>query len=101
MAEQIDLSVVPNQSFTVQLDGDYYDMEFVSTTECLTVSIRRNNVQLLTGCRVVSGTPLIPYSTLATGNFIFVSTDDELPHYTQFGTTQILYFLSEDEIAAL
>ena len=101
MGQQVEISAVPSQSFTVQLDGDYYDIELVTTEEVLACSIARNNVLLLTGIRVVNGTPLIPYSTLATGNFIFIATDDLLPDYRQFNTTQILYFLSADEIAAL
>jgi hypothetical protein len=101
MGQQVEISAVPNQSFTVQLDGDYYDIELNTTDEILACSIARNNITLITGCRVVNGTPLIPYSELATGNFIFVITDEELPDYTKFNTTQVLYFLSADELAAL
>jgi len=101
MGQQIDLANTPNQELTVELDGETYTLKFVTCGDVLAVSITRDDILLLDSVRVVNGTPLIPYSKLATGNFILVINNEELPNWELFGTTQILYFLSESELAAL
>ena len=101
MGQRIELANVPNQALTVELDGETYELEFDTCGDILAVSIVRDDQVLFNGLRVVNGTPLIPYTKLATGNFIFISSNEDLPNWQEFGTTQVLYFLTEEELAAL
>jgi hypothetical protein len=99
--QQIALAQVPNQSFSVQLDGDIYDIRLTACTGIMAVDISRNNEVLLTGSRVVAGFPLIPYTFIENGNFIITTMDGDIPYYTQFGVTQFLVYASAAELEAI
>ena len=68
---QIPIINVPNQSFSIQLDGDQYDISIHATkdnqdgsTGIMSVDIERNNIIVILGVRAVSGYPLVPYDYL-------------------------------------
>lgn len=101
--QQIPLQAIPNQSFTVQLDDRFYNMALKTANGIMALDISRDNQVLLTGARVVAGTPLLPYNYLenSSGNFIFITANEELPDYAQFGVTQSLLYASNDELEAI
>lgn len=103
---QIPIVNVPNQSLTIQLDGNLYDIAIHATqdnldltTGIMAVDITINNNLIINGVRAVSGFPLIPYEYLIVdGNITFVTQDDEYPDWRQFGITQYLIYASNDEL---
>lgn len=97
----IPLANTPNQSFTVQLDNVRWELVVRTARGCMCADVDRDNVALLRGVRLVAGQPIIPYAYLQTGNFIFLSVDDALPDWSQFGVSQTLVYFSAAEIAAL
>lgn len=97
----IPLEALANQSLSIRLDNRRYDLSFKETNGVMSVSISRDQVAILTGARIVAGTPLIPYEYLESGNFIFLTANDELPDYTKFKTTQNLVYYSAAEIEEL
>lgn len=62
-----------------------------------------NGVQIVTGSRVVMGTPLIPFKYLTgqSGNFIFTGTTLDEVYYTFFGFIQQLFYLSYAEMTTI
>lgn len=98
---EINLAAIPNQSFSVQADDDFYDILIKETNGVMCSSITRNGTVIQQSARVVAGYPLIPYAYQETGNFVIVTEEEELPDYTQFGITQTLIYLSAAEIGAL
>lgn len=98
---RIPLEATPNQFLTVYLEGSRYEITLKMCNGILSASITRDGQTLFNGLRVVAGVPLIPYSYLENGNFIFTTEDEELPVYTKFGSTQALYYLTMAEIGAL
>jgi hypothetical protein len=99
--KEIALDTSPNQSLSVTLDGDLYDLTIKETNGTMAITISRNNETILDSVRMVAGTPLIPYSYLEKGNFMLLTNDEEYPYYTQFGITQTLIYASQDELDAL
>ncbi len=97
----IPITSLPNQSFSIQLGNDNYDIVIRSCNFIMAVDLTRNNVPILTGQRVVAGTPVIPYTYLESGNFLFITANEEYPDYTQFGLTQLLVFTSAAELEAI
>lgn len=72
----------------------------------MSVSISVDNIPILTGARVVSGFPIIPYAYLEAqnGNFVFVSandTQDEYPDWRRFNTDLTLIYASPEELRGL
>ncbi|UVE47615.1 hypothetical protein KS461_10110 [Pseudomonas chlororaphis] len=60
-----------------------------------------NDAPLLMGQRLVAGTPLIPYRFLqGSGNFWFLTENDELPWWERFGVDQLLTYASAGELDA-
>lgn len=97
----VPLAAVPNQSLSMRLGNDFYNLVFKIANGIMAVDIARNGVVILSGQRVVAGTPIIPYSYLESGNFIFQTNNGDLPNYLQFGITQILIFASQAELEAI
>ena len=110
---EIPLQAIPNQTLSVQLDNNQYDIVISAITSTtadngtiaadvlMAVDIVRNNIPIVTGFRAVAGFPIIPYHYLENGNFSFLTMDDEYPDYRQFGITQSLIYASESELEAI
>lgn len=98
---EIPLQPVPNQSFSVQLDGARYELTFKHAAGIMCVDVTRDDVELLRGHRVVAWAPLLPYRHMEAGNFCILTEDDDLPHYSAFGYTQTLVYVSPEELAEL
>jgi len=62
--------------------------------------IIRDNSPVILGIFVVPEFPLIPYRYLEEGNFIFITANQEYPDYRQFGTTQFLFYATQEELDA-
>lgn len=96
----VSIAAVPNQTLFVQLDQQAYTISLRTTGSDVAVTIVRDEITLVEGSRIVTGTPLLPYLHQESGNFVLSTQDDELPDYSQFGVTQFLTYLSADELAA-
>jgi hypothetical protein len=98
---QIPLQATANQTLSVQLDGARYSLTFKEAGGVMVADVTRDDVVVLYGARVVSGSPIIPYAYLEAGNFVLLTEDDDLPYYTEFETTQSLVYVTADELADL
>lgn len=98
----IALQPVPNQSFTMTLGGDVYELTLQAAKGIMAATLARNGTTLLSGFRCVANSPLIPYRYMESGNFLLLTANnEELPDYAAFGVTQSLVYLTADELAAL
>jgi len=98
----VPLQAIANQQLTIQLDTQRYDLTVKETAGCMSASIERDGVELVSMSRVVAGAPLLPYTYLSEpGNFVLLTEGDELPWWPTFGVTQFLVWVSAAEIAAL
>ena len=97
----VPLAAVPNQTFTLTLDGVRWAIAVKAIRGAMCVDVERDGVPLLKGTRVLAGEAVIPYGYLATGNFLFLTNSDELPDYSAFGASQFLIYLTAAEIAAI
>ena len=99
----IPLIPVPNQTFSVRLDGALFDVTLKTARERMTITITRDTVELIAGARCRPNLPLIPYGYQEgiTGNFFFRTQNDVYPHYSRFGGTDALYYLTRPELEAL
>lgn len=109
--QNVPITNVPNQSFSIQLEGIWYDFTFRMCATAIgaspfylaptmAVDIVRDNVAIVTGQRCVANFWLIPYRYLEQGNFFFVTDNDDLPDWNQFGITQFLMYATVEELAA-
>lgn len=97
----IPVATVPNQSFSIVLDGNQYDMSLYVINNVSAIDIKRNNVDILLGSRIVPNSPVIPYRYLENGNFVFITENGDYPIYTQYGITQFLFYFSQTELNEL
>ena len=96
----LDLTPTPNQAISyVDDDGVLWALTFKVANKTMCVDIDRQNIPLLRGQRVVADCPIIPYRHLSeSGNFIFMTENDELPWYENFGASCQLLYVSAAEI---
>lgn len=98
---EIPLSAIPNQTFSIQLDNIFYDLAIYAANRIMAMDLNRGGTQILTGERLVPGYPVIPYRYLESGNFVFITNNEEYPDYRQFGINQILVYASAAELSSL
>lgn len=97
----IPIASVPNQSFSVELDGSLYDLALTAANGCMAVSIGSNGNAIISGMRAVSGSLIIPYDYLNSGNFLFLTLNEDQPDYTKFNVSQVLIYVSAADIASM
>lgn len=96
--QTIPLSALPNQNFTVTLGNDTYNFTINTCVNITTVTLFRDQQVIILGERVPPLTSIIPYEYLASGNFFFLTQDEEYPIYSKFGVSQFLLYATQDEI---
>jgi len=97
----IDLAAIPNQTLGIRLGDDLYAITVKAARGIMCADIIRNDIPIVTGSRIVSGAPLIPYRYLESGNFVIFTENDEYPDYTKFGDSQMLEYLSAEELGVI
>jgi len=100
MPQSIPLQAVPNQNFTINVGGNLFDITLQSTNGVMSVSMTINGVDTLDGIRCVAYAPLIPSKYQEAGNFLFITSNNQIPDYTQFNITQSLIYFTPAELTA-
>lgn len=99
---QIQLRQIPNQSLSITLNNNLYDLTIrtvkTGNAQITAVDVQINGAYVVRGFRAVAGFPIIPSIYLENGNFMIVTSNGDLPNYTQFQTTQFLVYVSQSEI---
>lgn len=85
------------------LDGVLFDITLVAAGNCMYATVSANGTVMASGSKCTSSCPLMPYPWMegSTGNFLFKTSNEELPWYENFNTDQGLYYLSAAELATL
>lgn len=101
MPQGIPIQAIPNQSFSISLEQNQYDIEIRYTNGCMSVSISLNGTTLVENLRAAACTPLLPaqYQEEGQGNFMFLTASEQLPNWQQFNATQQLFYFSASELA--
>lgn len=98
----IEIDPIPNQEFSVTVDGNRWDFVIKEAVSSMICDLSLNDEVILSGLRIVSGTPIIPYEYLRRhGNFIILTENEELPYWTQFGVNQQLIYASAEELSLI
>lgn len=96
----IPLQTIPNQSFSLQLNGNTYDIILRDCGNIMASSVAINNVQITANLRIVPSIFLLPYRYLENGNFL-ITTEDENQEYAdwrRFGLGQTMVFATQAEL---
>lgn len=97
----IPVAPVPNQSFSVLLDGTRIVMRLKEANGVMVCDLERGGISVLRASRALAGEAIIPYHYIETGNFIFLTLNGDLPDWRLFGVSQQLIYLSIAEVATL
>lgn len=95
---QVPIIPIPNQSLTITLDNNLYNITLKETNGVMSSTIIRNNVLIQSNARISVGYYLIQYKYKTDGNFFMITENDEYPYYTKFGSTQFLLYIPKDAI---
>lgn len=96
--QNIPLLAVPNQSQFVRLGNRRFAFAVKAVSGCMVFDLEIDGLPVLSGSRILAGEPLIPYAYLEEGNFVLLTSNDELPDWREFQKTQQLIYLSADEL---
>lgn len=97
---QVPISAIPNQSFSITLDGNLFEIVLRYTNGVMSASMTINGVDTIDNIRCVAGSPLIPSQYEEAGNLLFLTENYQIPIYSQFNISQKLVYFTESEIAA-
>ncbi len=92
------LQAIPNQELSTVLDGNQWDISIKLVNGAIAVSLTLNGADLIDNARAVAGMRIIQSVYQQNGNFAIISTNQTVPDYTQFGTTQFLIYISVAEL---
>lgn len=100
--QQIPITAVANQKLTIQLEQVRYDITVKSIPFISTCTIVRDGVTVVDNIRCLANQPLLPFQSQEnqSGNFIWITQNEDYPEYTQFGITQFLLYITATEMAA-
>ena len=99
---EIDVQQIPNQEFIREVDGVRYDLKIRTCQGITLMDITADDVVLKRSVRVSPNIPIIPYKYLTKGgNFMFFCINGDYPHYTKFGVTQQLVYLTDAELSEI
>lgn len=88
---RVPLAAVPAQRFTIE-GASRWQLTLRVSGDYMYADVDRDGARMLSGVRVIYGTPLMPYPTGTRENFYFLTTDDAEVFYTDFGDRTRLYF---------
>jgi len=98
---QIEIQPIPNQSFSVRLDNNLYNIVIKESRGIMGLTMSRNNVKILDSVRLTAGFRIIPYLYEESGNFVITNINDDLIYYDKFGVSQFLYYVSSAELLTI
>lgn len=94
----IPLQTIPNQAFSVTLNGARFDISLHAGIGVMSASITINDIIKIENVRCTAGTFLLPYLYEEFGNFLFFNLNNEIIFYPNFGSTQSLVYISPDDL---
>lgn len=97
--QQVPIQAIPNQQFSIVLDNNSWNFVIKETNGVMSVSLALNGDQVLDNARAVGGSFIIPSKYEESGNFIFLTTNNQLPEYAQFNVNQSLVYVTAAELA--
>lgn len=98
------LKAIPKQQFTVVFDNVLWDITLTEAAGIMAATIKSGGevTPVTSGERCVAGELIISKVREAGGgNFLFLTANDDLPWWEKFGITQLLFYASAAEIAAV
>lgn len=99
--QNIPIQALPNQTLSVPLDNNQWDISIKTTNGTVSVTLVLNGIVIIENLRAVAGTRIIPDKYQESGNFAIITQNFQIPDYTQFGNTQTLVYISAAELSAL
>ena len=96
----VPIEPVPNQELTLNMDGVRWTLRLKVAQTSMVADVLRNDDSLVLGQRIAVGTPILPYAYMqGDGNFIFLTDNEQLPDWQQFGRTQQLLYVAPGELS--
>lgn len=100
MPQNVPIQAVPSQTFSCTLDNNLFDLAIRYTNGVMAFSATINGVDTIDNIRMMAGSFLIPSQYQESGNFLLLTSNYQLPIYTQFNVSQVLYYFTAAELAA-
>ena len=98
----IELKQIPNQTFTIMLNGVDYKITVRTIQDLTFISVWANGDLLFYNQICPPNAFVNPYDYISkNGKLYFGCITSDYPNYKQFGITQNLYFLTPEEVSAL
>lgn len=96
---KITLLAVPSQAFAFDVGETRFDVRIFSAGGRMCFDLAIDGEQVLSGCRIVAGEPMIPYNYAAVaGNFALETDGNAEPEWRKFGSSQRLLYRTPDEM---
>lgn len=97
----INLEKIPNQMFSIQLEGISYRVSLRTIHGLTYMSVWADGEVLFQDQLCVPNSLVNPYNYVSRGGkFYFKCLDDEYPVWSKFGDTQTLFYLTSEEVNA-
>ena len=105
--QRIRINNIPNQQFTIMLDGVAYRLRLRTIddygVQITLADVYVNDKLVKASVRCAPDSPLIPYDYLTVdgANLFFHCINGDYPFYTEFNRTQVLCYGTKEELMEL
>lgn len=96
--QEITLENIPQQTFTISLGGYRWGLSFRTLKNFTVATVEKDGEKVMDSVVCVPNIPLLPYSYMGIGDFVFVCDNGEYPHYENFGKSVKLYWLDPADV---
>lgn len=95
----VQLLPIPTQELKLRILEELYTVQVRTTDKATFISISRNDIKIISNQILIPNATLLRYDyNISNGNFAFQTKNNELPDYNQFGVSQFLYYLTNEDL---
>ena len=101
MSEIVPIDPIANQTIDIVFDRQRYRLRLHTSNDNTAIDIVLNDVAIVSSqiCPSSSLLILYKYARGAGGDFAFLTQNDDVPTYSEFGNTQFLMYYTPIELA--
>lgn len=96
--QEITLEKIPQQTFSISLGGYRWGLSFRAVKGFTLATVEKDGEKVIDSVVCMPNMPILPFSYMSVGDFVFVCDNGEYPSYENFGTSVKLYWLEPEDV---
>ena len=96
--QEITLEKIPQQTFSISLGGYKWSLSFRTVKGYTLATVEKDGEKVIDSVVCSPNMPILPYTYMSVGDFVFACDNGEYPTYENFGNSVKLYWLDPADL---